>query len=65
MGLDSYHCVPAPVTGSEAVRQFLDQGTRDLLGGGMVVVPEPGQLAARIVEDLSLRRKDLGWPSLC
>jgi len=61
MGLDSYHCVPAPVNGSETVRQFLDQGTRELLGGGMVVVTDPGKLAARIVEDLALRRGNLGW----
>ena len=61
MGLDSYHCVPAPVSGSETVRDFLDQGTRDLLGGGMVVVPEPTALAARMIEDLGIRRNGLSW----
>lgn len=61
MGLDSYHCVPAPVTGSDAVSRFLDEGTRDLLGGGMVVVPEPDALALRIVADLEARRRALGW----
>ncbi len=61
MGLDSYHCVPAPVSGSDTISRFLDQGTRELLGGGMVVVPEPAKLAARIVEDLTLRRSRLGW----
>jgi carbon-monoxide dehydrogenase catalytic subunit len=61
MGIDSYHCVPAPVSGSETVRQFLDQGTRELLGGGMVVVPKPTDLAVRMLDDLAIRRDGLGW----
>jgi len=61
MGLDSYHCVGAPVDGSAAVAAFLDQGTRDLLGGGMVVEPDPAALARRLVSDLDRRRAALGW----
>lgn len=63
MGLDSYHCVGAPIGGSEKVARFLDEGTRELLGGGMVVDLDPASLARRIVADLDKRREKLGWPS--
>jgi len=61
LGLDSYHCIPAPVTGSAKVSAFFETGTRDLLGGGMVVVADPEALARRIVADLGRRRDELGW----
>jgi len=62
MGLDSYHCVAAPVSGSAAVARFLDQGSRELFGGGMVVEPDPEALARRLIADLDRRRTGLGWP---
>ena len=61
LGLESYHCIGAPVSGSANVQGFLEQGTRELLGGVMVVVSEPAALGARIVADLNARRAALGW----
>jgi carbon-monoxide dehydrogenase catalytic subunit len=61
MGLNSYHCIPAPVTGSANVRHFFEEGTEPLLGSRMVVEPEPARLAQRIVADLAARRHGLGW----
>lgn len=62
LGLDSYHCVPAPVSGSDKVRRFLEEDTAALVGGRMVVETEPAALGRRIVADLSERRRRLGWP---
>jgi carbon-monoxide dehydrogenase catalytic subunit len=61
LGLNSYHCVHAPVLGSRNVHHFLTEETRELLGGAMVVDPDPEALAQSIVFDLSQRRADLGW----
>ncbi len=61
MGLDSYHCIAAPVSGSANVQRFLEDECREILGGGMVVIPEPDALGERIVSDLQSRRKRLGW----
>lgn len=63
MGINSYHCVDAPVQGSEKVETFLKEGTRELLGSVMVVIKEPGKLAEKILEDISIKRKDLGYNS--
>lgn len=62
LGLDSYHCIAAPVSGSANVQRFLEDDCRELLGGGMVVVKEPAALGERIVADLQARRRRLGWP---
>ena len=61
LGLDSYHCIAAPVSGSPAVQTFLTEGTREILGGGMVVETDPAALGARIVADLNAHRARLGW----
>jgi carbon-monoxide dehydrogenase catalytic subunit len=61
LGLDSYHCIGAPVNGSANVQRFLEEETRDILGGGMVVEADPAALGARIVEDINRRRAGLGW----
>ena len=62
LGLDSYHCIPAPVSGSANVQRFFEHDTRATLGGGMVVVSDPAELGQRIVADLSAKRSRLGWP---
>jgi carbon-monoxide dehydrogenase catalytic subunit len=61
LGLDSYHCIGAPVSGSANVQRFLEEETGDLLGGRMVVVSDPAALGARIVDDINARRAALGW----
>ncbi len=61
LGLDSYHCIAAPVSGSANVQRFLEDECREILGGGMVVIDEPVALGERIVSDLQSRRKRLGW----
>mgnify|MGYP001191719378 CR=1 FL=1 len=61
MGIDSYHCVEAAVGGSENVRRFLEEETRQTLGSVMVTIPQPEELARRIVRDLHGKRRTLGW----
>lgn len=63
MGLNSYHCIPAPVQGSDKVANFFAHDTQALLGSVMVVVPEPLALGQRIVDDLAQRRRTLAWNS--
>ena len=62
LGLDSYHCIPAPVSGSANVLRFFEHDTRATLGGGMVVISDPTELGRRMVADLSAKRRRLGWP---
>ncbi|GAB7023826.1 anaerobic carbon-monoxide dehydrogenase catalytic subunit [Salidesulfovibrio brasiliensis] len=61
LGFDSYHCVHAPVQGSQKVRDFLYGGTREILGSCMNVDPDPQKVAARIIADFEAARKNIGW----
>jgi len=61
MGLNSYHCIEPPLSGSDKVSRFFYQDTQDLLGSVMVVDNDPLALAARIIADLDARRQALGW----
>ena len=61
LGLDSYHCVHAPILGSENVQRYLGEETRATLGGVMVVDPDPAGLSRKILSDLKSRRSALGW----
>ena len=63
LGLDSYHCVHAPVLGSANVQRYLTTETRATLGGGMVVDPDPVALSQKLLSDLKTRRSALGWPN--
>lgn len=59
-GVNSYHCVEAPVAGSEKVKNFL-QNAKDTLGSQMIVDTDPIALANKILDDLKAKRKALGW----
>lgn len=61
LGLNSYHCIAPPVSGSDKVAQFMYEDTRELLGAVMVVDPDPTALALRIVSDFDARRAAIGW----
>ncbi|SFB35481.1 carbon-monoxide dehydrogenase catalytic subunit [Acetitomaculum ruminis DSM 5522] len=60
-GLNSYHCVEAPIHGSKNVIEFLKYGTKELLGSTMNVDTNPVNLAKKIVADMKEKRKQLGW----
>ena len=61
LGFDSYHCVHAPVQGSQKVMDFIYGGTRELLGSCMNVDPDPQKLAQMIINDFKAARRKLGW----
>ncbi|AGA89095.1 carbon-monoxide dehydrogenase, catalytic subunit [Thioflavicoccus mobilis 8321] len=61
LGVNSYHCIAPPVSGSEELSRFFFEGTQEILGAVMVVDPDPIALAARIVADMDARRGALGW----
>lgn len=60
-GINSYHCVHAPVQGSDNVMNFLYKGTKETLGSTMNVEIDPLKLADMIIEDIKGKRKALGW----
>ena len=60
-GINSYHCVEAPIYGSQNVIEFLKHGTKELLGSTMNVNTDPVALAKQIVADMKEKRKALGW----
>ncbi|QGU96129.1 anaerobic carbon-monoxide dehydrogenase catalytic subunit [Clostridium bovifaecis] len=60
-GINSYHCVHAPVQGSDNVMNFLYKGTKETLGSTMNVDVDPISLANKIIADLKEKRKALGW----
>jgi carbon-monoxide dehydrogenase catalytic subunit len=61
MGINSYHCIHAPITGSEKVEQFFTEDTLATLGAVMVTITDPTKLGERIVADIQKRREHLGW----
>ncbi len=61
LGLNSYHCIEPPLSGSDKVSRFFYEDTHTLLGSVMVVDHDPHALAARIISDLDARRTALGW----
>ncbi|ADL50145.1 anaerobic carbon-monoxide dehydrogenase catalytic subunit [Clostridium cellulovorans] len=61
LGINSYHCVHAPVHGSEKVMNFLYTGTKDTLGSTMNVEVDHIKLAEMILQDLREKRVALGW----
>jgi len=63
LGLNSYHCIEPPLSGSDKVSRFFYADTQALLGSVMVVEHDPRTLAARIIADLDARRTALGWDS--
>lgn len=61
MGINSYHCVEAPIYGSKNVIEFLKEGTKETLGSAMHVNVDPVALGNKIVEDIKAKRRALGW----
>ena len=62
-GISSYHCVEAPVYGSQNVIEFLKHGTLETLGSSMNVDTDPVHLGEKIVDDMKAKRRALGWDS--
>lgn len=60
-GINSYHCVHAPVQGSDNVMNFMYKGTKETLGSTMNVDVDPIKLSNKILDDLKQKRKALGW----
>lgn len=61
LGLNSYHCIAPPVSGSDKVSRFFYEDTGPLLGGVMVVEQDPVHLAKRIIADFDQRRRGVNW----
>lgn len=61
MGINSYHCIDAPIIGSDKVEEFFTKRTQELLGSVMVTITDPVQLGEKIVSDIAERRQHLGW----
>lgn len=61
LGMDSYHSVYAPTQGSEKVTEFMEKGTKDILGSQMIVDVDHQALAWRIVADLKERRERINF----
>lgn len=61
MGINSYHCIHAPIIGSDKVEQFFTHDTAATLGSVMVTLTDPVKLGEKIVADMRERRHKLGW----
>ena len=61
LGVNSYHCVSPPVSGSQNVSRFFSEETADLLGAIMIVKEDPAELAEAIRQDIERKRMQLGW----
>ena len=59
MGINSYHCVEAPIHGSAKVIEFLKETTKKNLRSAMYVDANPVALAEKIVEDMKEKRREL------
>ncbi len=61
MGVNSYHCVEAQIHGSRNVIEFLKEGTRETLKSVMYVNTDPFMVGKKIVDDMIVKRRALGW----
>lgn len=61
LGLNSYHCIEPPISGSEKVSNFFYNETKESLGSVMVIEKDPAILAERILSDIDYRRNRLSW----
>ncbi|MDD3337300.1 MAG: carbon monoxide dehydrogenase [Lachnospiraceae bacterium] len=61
MGINSYHCVEAPIHGSAKVIEFLKETTKETFHSAMYVDADPRALGQKIVADIIEKRKTLGW----
>lgn len=61
LGMNSYHCVYAPVQGSANVEEFMAHGTKPILGSEMIVNLDSKALADEVIADLDKKRLDLKW----
>ncbi len=63
LGINSYHCVYAPVQGSVNVQEFMAHGTKPLLGSEMITNVNHIELANQLVADLKAKQKALNFIS--
>lgn len=61
MGVNSYHCVEAQIHGSKNIIEFLKEGTREKLKSVMYVNTDPFLVGKKIVDDMIVKRRALGW----
>ena len=61
LGLNSYHCIAPPLSGSDKVARFFYEDTQELFGAVMVIDADPTALARRIIADFDARRTALRW----
>lgn len=61
MGVNSYHCVEAQIHGSKNIIEFLKEGTREKLKSVMYVNTDPVLVGKKIVDDMIVKRRVLGW----
>ena len=61
MGVNSYHCVEAQIHGSKNIIEFLKEGTREKLKSVMYVNTDPVLVGKKIVDDMIVKRRALGW----
>ncbi|MGA3127164.1 MAG: hypothetical protein ABSD13_10625 [Candidatus Korobacteraceae bacterium] len=61
LGMNSYHCVSHPITGSVNLQNFFAKDTEKILGSVTVEIPDPVELGKKIVRDFDLRRERHSW----
>jgi carbon-monoxide dehydrogenase catalytic subunit len=59
LGLNSYHCVPAPIQVSPNLQRFFSEETRAALGSSMIIDVNPESLADKILADLARKAENL------
>ncbi|MDR0828176.1 MAG: anaerobic carbon-monoxide dehydrogenase catalytic subunit [Desulfovibrio sp.] len=60
LGINSYHCVHAPIQASAKIQKYLREDTLETLGSAMIVDIDPVALADKIIADLTEKRQKLG-----
>jgi carbon-monoxide dehydrogenase catalytic subunit len=55
LGINSYHCVPLPVHGSDNVAEYAYDGGQERFGSKMVVDPDHTALTNRLMSDMDAR----------
>lgn len=61
LGFNSYHCDPGPVQEARKIQEMFSGEAGKSLGSSMTVIPDPEELARKIVRDFDEARSNVCW----
>lgn len=61
LGFNSYHCDSTPIQGAEKIQELIPEEMGRMLGSSMNIIPDPKELAQKVVCDFDEARSNVCW----